>query len=72
MTGQASSMRTGLGQDSLRLPDFIIIGAMKSGTSSLASYLASHPDVFITNPKEPEFFVAEGNWDRASPGTRSC
>lgn len=50
-----------------RLPDFIIIGAMKSGTSSLASYLASHPDVFVTNPKEPDFFVAGGNWERGLP-----
>ncbi|MDP8961819.1 MAG: sulfotransferase [Actinomycetota bacterium] len=47
-----------------RLADFIIIGAMKAGTSSLASYLASHPDVFVTNPKEPDFFIAGANWER--------
>ncbi len=33
-----------------RLPDFLIVGTMKSGTSSLADYLAVHPDVHV-----PEF-----------------
>jgi hypothetical protein len=38
------------------LPDFIVIGAMKSGTTSLARYLSAHPDVFYTRPREPRFF----------------
>lgn len=38
------------------LPTFIVIGAAKSGTSSLVTYLKTHPDVFMTNPKEPRFF----------------
>jgi len=37
---------------------------MKSGTTSLARYLASHPDVFMTKPKEPGFFNPARNWDR--------
>ncbi len=37
-------------------PDFIIIGAMKSGTTTLHRYLSSHPDIFMTIPKEPGFF----------------
>ncbi len=37
-----------------QLPDFIIIGAQKSGTSSLHNVLAQHPDVFI--PKGEIFF----------------
>lgn len=37
---------------------------MKAGTSSLASYLSAHPDVFLCRPKEPDFFVAEANWSR--------
>jgi hypothetical protein len=49
------------GQTAL-LPTFLVIGAMKAGTTSLAAYLQSHPDVFITNPKEPNFFGA--NWNR--------
>tara|TARA_B110000459_G_C16553755_1_gene468011 strand:- start:237 stop:1139 length:903 start_codon:yes stop_codon:yes gene_type:complete len=37
-------------------PNFIIIGAMKSATTSLYTYLKQHPDVFMTNIKEPMFF----------------
>jgi hypothetical protein len=39
------------------LPNFIIIGAAKCGTTSLAHYLAQHPDAYITRPKEPRFFA---------------
>lgn len=42
----------------------MIIGSMKSGTTSLARYLASHPDVFMSRPKEPGFFNPLRNWDR--------
>ena len=38
-------------------PNFFIIGAMKSGTSSLHSYLETHPSVFMCHPKEPCYFV---------------
>lgn len=37
-------------------PDFIIIGAMKSATSTLQEQLSCLPGVFTTNPKEPNFF----------------
>ena len=37
-------------------PNFIIIGAMKSGTTSLYSYLRQHPNIFISSVKEPMFF----------------
>lgn len=37
-------------------PDFIIIGAMKCGTTTLASQLAAQSGVFVTTPKEPNFF----------------
>jgi len=37
-------------------PNFFVIGAMKSGTTSLCDLLAEHPDVFVSNPKEPGFF----------------
>jgi len=40
-----------------RWPNFIIPGAGKSGTSSIARYLSQHPDIFISNPKEPTFFT---------------
>lgn len=38
------------------LPDFLIIGAMKSGTSTLQAQLAAQPGIFMTTPKEPNFF----------------
>lgn len=37
-------------------PDFIIIGAMKSGTSSLQDQLARQNGLFMTTPKEPNYF----------------
>lgn len=37
-------------------PNFFIIGAPKSGTSSMANYLSQHPNVFFSKPKEPWFF----------------
>lgn len=38
------------------LPDFIIIGAMKSGTSTLFSYLRQHPQIIGSHKKEVHFF----------------
>jgi len=40
----------------LRGPDFFIIGAPKSGTTSLYEYLRGHPDVFMSPMKEPFYF----------------
>lgn len=40
-------------------PNLFIVGAQKSGTTSLHSYLGRHPDVFMSEPKEPGFFVPE-------------
>ena len=39
-----------------RLPDFIIIGAMKSATSTLHNQLSAQPGIFMSTPKEPNFF----------------
>ena len=39
--------------------DFAIIGVGKSGTTSLAGLLAQHPDIAVTDPKEPWFFDSE-------------
>jgi hypothetical protein len=41
------------------LPDFLIIGAGKSGTTSLDKYLKQHPEIFIPKVKEPNFFGYE-------------
>ena len=42
---------------SKQLPDFLIVGAAKCGTTSLSNYLNQHQDIFITNPKEPKFLT---------------
>lgn len=42
-----------------RLPDFIIIGAGKCGTTSLHSYLNQHPQLYICPKKETYFFLKE-------------
>jgi hypothetical protein len=36
--------------------DFLIIGAMKCGTTTLQAQLATQPGIFMTTPKEPNFF----------------
>jgi hypothetical protein len=41
------------------LPTFLIIGAMKAGTTSLYHYMRSHPQVFMPAFKAPEFFATE-------------
>lgn len=47
-----------------RRPDFFIVGAPKAGTSSLYNYLSQHPNIFLSEPKEPHFFH-----NRRSPGS---
>lgn len=39
-----------------QLPSFVIIGAMKSGTSTIATMLDSHPDAYLVPNKEVYFF----------------
>lgn len=38
------------------LPNFVVIGAAKAGTTSLHHYLEQHPDVFMAERKELQFF----------------
>ncbi|ABI93419.1 sulfotransferase (plasmid) [Roseobacter denitrificans] len=40
----------------MALPDYIIVGAMKCGTSTLAAQLGAQKGLFMTDPKEPNFF----------------
>lgn len=39
-----------------RFPDFFLIGAPRCGTTALAGYLAGHPDVLFSEPKEAKYF----------------
>jgi hypothetical protein len=41
----------------MRLPNFLIIGAHKAGTTSLYFYLKEHPDIYMSPIKEPRFFA---------------
>ena len=42
------------------MPNFILFGAAKAGTTSVYKYLEQHPDVFMSSFKEPGFFTFEG------------
>lgn len=46
------------------LPNVIVIGAQKCGTSGLHYYLSLHPEVWMSRPKELNFFLEERNWPR--------
>jgi hypothetical protein len=46
------------------LPNLVVIGAQKCGTSGLHHYLGLHPEISMSSPKELNFFIAERNWDR--------
>lgn len=45
------------------LPTFMVIGAAKCGTTSLCALLQQHPDVFLTRPKEPNYFGRITNYE---------
>ena len=47
-----------------RLPDFVIIGAMKCGTSTLHEQLALRSGLFLSTPKEPNFFSDDAQYAR--------
>ncbi len=42
----------------VKLPNFLIVGAAKSGTTSIYNYLKQHPDIYLPENKEPRFFVS--------------
>ena len=63
--------RAGAGFDNVRptvpLPDFVVVGAQKAGTTSLYRMLRKHPQIHMPRTKELHFF--DVHWDRASSGT---
>ena len=57
------------------LPNFLIVGAAKSGTSSMHQYLMQHPEVFMPSynengmkVKEPRFLISDIVSDRLDNG----
>jgi hypothetical protein len=45
------------------MPNLVVIGGLKCGTTSLHHYLNLHPEVQMSRPKELNFFVEELNWE---------
>ncbi len=53
----------------MTMPNFLIIGAAKSGTSALLAYVQQHPQIFTSAIKETGFFALEGETPSfAGPG----
>jgi Sulfotransferase domain len=63
-TGPAPTTGAGTDARTAALPNLIVIGAQKCGTSGLHYYLGLHPEIAMSTPKELNFFIAERNWDR--------
>jgi Sulfotransferase domain len=62
----AGDRRSGLRRRRKRhaaLPNLIIVGGLKCGTTSIHHYLGLHPQIQMSKPKELNFFVEELNWD---------
>lgn len=54
------------------LPNFLVVGAAKSGTTSLCHYLRQHPDVFMAREKESHYFLfCDGVPNFTGPGDMS-
>ncbi|MEA2326119.1 MAG: hypothetical protein QOE68_1078 [Thermoanaerobaculia bacterium] len=43
----------------MTLPNFLVIGAAKGGTTSLYHYLRQHPDIYMSPMKEPNYYTDE-------------
>jgi len=44
--------------DNNSIPNFLLVGAMKCGTSSLYHYLNEHPQIYLPDIKEPKLFIS--------------
>src|ERR1700691_4938410 len=44
----------------MALPDFLVIGAPKAGSTALHAALAQHPGLYMSTVKEPKFFLTDG------------
>lgn len=59
---QPDAERSETDASGLRLPDFLIIGAMKAGTTTLHELLARHPRLAMAQEKEPGYFSRPEVW----------
>jgi hypothetical protein len=49
-----------------RLPDFVVIGTAKSGSTTLFRWLGQHPEIGLPRMKEPNFFSHDHVWRRGA------
>lgn len=54
---RAVSLTSAAEREPARRPNLFLVGAMKAGTSSLHAALGQHPQVFMSVPKEPAYFI---------------
>lgn len=52
------------------VPDFIVAGEAKCGTTNLLDALALHPEITVSEPKETLYFSTEKPWGRHDKGPR--
>lgn len=64
MTTDRYPQTSGLGESRRNLPDFVVIGAMKAGTTSFHSYLDEHPEICMSRQKDANFFSPRHAWDK--------
>src|SRR5436853_3687804 len=53
-----------------KLPNFFVVGAGKSGTTSLYHYLRQHPQIYMSPIKEPCYFASEVRVENLAPSYR--
>src|SRR5271166_770791 len=58
-SGESTSRADGTATEARRVPDFFIIGHQKCGTTALYRMLNPHPQIYMSDVKEPRFFVPE-------------
>jgi hypothetical protein len=59
LTGFIRGLMTHSGKPDPRAPNFFILGAAKSGTTSLYQFLQAHPAIFLPTAKEAHFFSSD-------------
>lgn len=69
--GAATAETQRPGGEHERLPDFVLIGAQKAGTTTLWNALRQHPGIFMPAAKELNFFIRRDGVSRSLPWYRA-
>lgn len=46
-------------KENKKIPNFFVVGAARSGTTSLYNYLKQHPEIYLSPIKEPNYFAKD-------------